>query len=244
MQPNHYRMKGLFTLLFSVLVLCSFAQRRQVKGVLQDSATLAPVSFASITNLNSGKTAITNSSGLFEIEVGTDDILSFSSVGYHFDTIHYSGRYLGESPLMLMLKPLVNALKDVTVRTKGYSLYQLDSIERRKEFLAEVGAVKIPAISQANSGAGIAFNLDRYSKREKKKRSSYDFFDNNEKEEYINYRFTQSLVNEYTGLQGDSLQTFMQQYRPDFEWLRTHLAEEDLKYYINDNLKAYFKREN
>jgi len=108
--------------------------------------------------------------------------------------------------------------------------------------LASTGALK-KAVGGANSGAGIALNLDRFSRRERVKRNAYDFFDNNEKEEYINYRFNNTIVNTYTGLKSDSLQLFMQEYRPSFNWLREHLAEEDIKYYINDNLKSFFKRE-
>ena len=226
-----------------VMTLCSIAQRKEVKGVLKDSVTQLPVGFANITNLNSGKTVITNNNGLFSIEVGIGDMLSFSYIGYHFDTLRYTNDYASMPQLQLTIKPLTNALENVTVRSKGYSQYHLDSMERRKEFLANTGALK-KAVSGANSGAGIALNIDRFSRHEKAKRNAYDFFDNNEKEEYINYRFNSKLVNTYTGLQSDSLQLFMQQYRPSFDWLRAHLSEEDIKYYINDNLKNFFKREN
>lgn len=226
-----------------MMTLCSIAQRKEVKGILKDSVTQSPVGFANITNLNSGKTVITNNNGLFSIEVGIGDMLSFSYIGYHFDTLRYTSDYASLSVLELTIKPLDNTLQGVTVRSKGYSQYQLDSMERRKEFLASTGALK-KAVGGANSGAGIALNLDRFSKREKVKRNAYDFFDNNEKEEYINYRFNNTIVNTYTGLKSDSLQMFMQEYRPSFNWLREHLAEEDIKYYINDNLKNFFKREN
>ena len=225
-----------------MMTLFSMAQRKEVKGVLKDSVTQLPVGFANITNLNSGKTVITNNNGLFSIEVGTGDMLSFSYIGYHFDTLRYSGDYASLPVLELTIKPLANSLQGVTVRSKGYSQYQLDSMERRKEFLASTGALK-KAVGGANSGAGIALNLDRFSRRERVKRNAYDFFDNNEKEEYINYRFNNTIVNTYTGLKSDSLQLFMQEYRPSFNWLREHLAEEDIKYYINDNLKSFFKRE-
>lgn len=226
-----------------MIVSVSMAQRMEVKGLLKDSTTQQPIGFANITNLNTGKTVITNNSGLFTISIAENDILSFSFVGYHFDTLYYTRKYFTEPLLVLTLKPLVNSLQDVVVRSKGYTPYQLDSMERRKEFLSNVGSEKMNAVSESNSGAGIALNLDRFSKREKTKRNAYTFFDNNEKEEYINYRFNNAFVKTYTGLQADSLQLFMQQFRPSFDWLRSHLGEEDLKYYINDNLKNFFKRE-
>ncbi|WP_153796515.1 carboxypeptidase-like regulatory domain-containing protein [Foetidibacter luteolus] len=237
-------MKFLFSASLSCIIsLVSLAQRTNVQGVLKDSASFNPISFANITNITTGKTVITNPQGLFSIEVKEYDILSFSYVGYHFDTIHYTGEYLTRQPLVLTLSPLVNTLDAVTVTTKGYSRYQIDSIERRKEFLAAVGSNKMPAVSGANSGAGIGLNLDRFKKKEKNKRQAFIFFDENEQEQYINYRFSNTIVNRYTGLQGDSLQLFMQNYRPDFTWLRQNTTEEDVKYYINDRLKSFFKRE-
>jgi len=235
-------MRGLFLVIGCMIVSMAMAQRKEVKGVLKDSVTHMPVGFANITNLSTGKTAITNTGGLFTLEAGIRDLISFSYIGYHFDTIVFSDEYAAMPLLELTLKPLSNTLQGVTVRTKGYSQYQLDSMERRKEFLANTGALK-KAVGGANSGAGIALNLDRFSRREKTKRNAYDFFDNNEKEEYINYRFTNTIVAEYTGLKDDSLQLFMQQFRPSYFWLREHLTDDDIKFYINDNLKNFYKRE-
>ncbi|MBC7587703.1 MAG: hypothetical protein H7178_05020, partial [Chitinophagaceae bacterium] len=120
--------------------------------------------------------------------------------------------------------------------------YRFDSLERRRIFLQDVGANKIPTFSKANSGAGLGISIDRFSKREKQKRKAFDMFDEMEKEQYINYRFPAQLVSKYTTLRGDALINFMQMQRPEYKWLRKHTQEEDLEYYINEQLKIYFKR--
>jgi hypothetical protein len=97
----------------------------------------------------------------------------------------------------------------------------------------------IPTVAKANSGAGIALNIDRFSRNEKKKRRAYAFYEDNENEAYINYRFTPELVASLTGFKNDELQTFMQTYRPSTSWLRTNTSREDLVYYINAQLKNY-----
>jgi hypothetical protein len=125
------------------------------------------------------------------------------------------------------------------VSSKGLNRYQLDSIERRKEFLQGIAGYMIPAVAKANSGAGIALNIDRFSRNEKKKRRAYAFYEDNENEAYINYRFTPELVASLTGFKNDELQTFMQTYRPSTSWLRTNTSREDLVYYINAQLKNY-----
>jgi hypothetical protein len=229
-----------------VLILCSSllanAQKRNERwGYLKDSATHEPISLASVTNLNTGNTVMTSASGRFKIMISENQVLSFAAVGYYFDTIHYNKAFLLQDTLTLFLSPLAHSLGNVTVTTRGMSRYQLDSIERRKDFLGDVDYT-IPTISKANSGAGIALNLDRFSRHERAKRKAFDFFESNEKEAYINYRFSASIVAKYSNLKEDELQQFMQQYRPSSDWLRKNRHEEDVMYYINDKLKLFFKR--
>jgi hypothetical protein len=49
------------------------------------------------------------------------------------------------------------------------------------------------------------------------------------------------VVNKYTGYTGEQLNSFMEQNRPDWEWLRKNKKEEDLLYYINKQLKKQKK---
>jgi hypothetical protein len=219
------------------------AQKKNERwGYLRDSITREPIVLASITNLNTQTTVMTSASGRFKIDLQENQVLSFAAVGYYFDTIHYNKQFLLQDTLSLFLSPLAHSLGNVTVTAKGLSRYQLDSIERRKEFLQDIVDYTIPTVSKANSGAGIALNLDRLSRHEKNKRKAFAFFESNEKEAYINYRFPAAVVTQYSGLKDAELQQFMQQYRPSSVWLRRNRSEEDIKYYINEKLKLFFKR--
>ncbi len=237
-------MRFSLILVLLVIIQTGFSQKNTkiVWGYLKDSSTQEPIILASVTNLNTQKTVMTSAVGRFALLVGAGDVLSFAAVGYHFDTLHYEGPMLLRDTLALILSPLTYSLGNVTVTAKGMSRYQLDSMERRKDFLQDIVNYTIPTVSQANSGAGIALNIVRFSKREKRKRKAFAFFEANEKEAYINYRFPSSLVTQYSTLKGDNLQQFMQQYRPTANWLRMHITEEDIKYYINDKLKLFFNR--
>lgn len=236
-------MKYAVAILLVLGTLSLHAQKKNERwGYLRDSATHEPITLASVTNLNTQRTVMTSAKGLFRIEITENQLLSFAAVGYHFDTIYYNNVHITQDTLNLYLSPLAHNLGNVTVYAKGMSRYQLDSMERRKDFLHDVVSYKIPAIAQANSGAGIALNIDHFSKHEKAKRKAFAFFEANEKEAYINYRFPPSLVTEYSGLKDEQLQQFMQQYRPSSEWLRKNKSDEDIKYYINDKLKLFFKR--
>ncbi len=236
------RYRFFILILFLSVSSLSFAQKKTVWGYLRDSLTHEPIVLASVTNMNTKSTVMTSNTGRFKIDLAENQLLSFAAVGYHFDTMYYRDEYLLQDTLSLILSPLTHNLGNVTVTARGFSRYQLDSIERRKDFLHDMVDYTIPTIAKANSGAGIALNIDRFSRHEKAKRRAFAFFESNEKEEYINYRFPPSLVVTYTSLKDEQLQQFMQQYRPTSEWLRKNKSEEDLKYYINDKLKLFFKR--
>ncbi len=221
-------------------VTASFGQGKKTAwGYLRDSTTHAPVPLASVTNLKTRQTVMTSESGRFQIALAENQVLSFAAVGYHFDTLQYARQWLTQDTLLLFLSPLSHDLGNVTVFSNRYSRYQLDSMERRKDFLQGFVNYTIPAIAQANSGAGIALNIDRFSRHERAKRRAFAIFDAAEKEAYIDYRFPASFVTQYSRLKGEQLQLFMQNYRPDATWLRKHLDEEDLILYLNDKLKLY-----
>jgi hypothetical protein len=235
-------LKFLLTFCLSLFLVLSLSAQpyRTVRGQLLDSATREPIAMASVKNNASGATVMTNSKGFFTLPVAAGQLLSFAAVGYHFDTIYYTGTLLLKDTLQLELSALVvTSLGNVTVSARGYSRYQLDSMQRSQDFFQSMGRSPLPTLSQANSGAGIALNIDRFSKREKRKRNAIRFFNENEKEAYINYRYTPELVSKYTGLKDEKLEEFMGKSRPSWEWLRQHTSEIDMAYHINEQLKKY-----
>lgn len=210
-------------------------------GYLRDSITHAPVVLASVSNNNSGQIVMTGNTGRFKLTVKTNDIISFAAVGYHFDTVQLTRNFLEKDSIDLFVSPLSHDLGNVTVSAKGMSAYQMDSLERRNDLLHDMVSYKKPTFALANSGAGLGISIDRFSKHEKSKRRALDFFEKNEREAYINYRYSQQLVAEATGFKDDTLRQFIQQSRPSYEWLRNNPSDEDIRYYINDRLKQFKK---
>lgn len=232
-----------FPLLFVLLFIntIAFSQKKKLYGIVRDSATKEIIEYASITNINSNKTTVSNTKGKFNIDVTSGDVISIASINHYFDTIQLTEKIFLQDTIVVYIKAITQNLKEVTV-TAILNRYKADSTERRKRFLEDVGSNLIPTVSTANSGAGVGINLDRFSRKEKNKRKAFELFEKMEKEQYINYRFSPQLVIRYTTLRNDSLFSFMQQHRPTYKWLRKHIAEEDIKYYINEKLKIYFKR--
>lgn len=235
-------MKYLFIICFSLFLSTTlFAQKMVITGLIIDSISRTPIEYASITNIPKNKTIICNSNGFFNLVVSKTDMLSIASINHYFDTVSLNNINLNDT-IVFVLNPIYKSLDNVSV-TAYTNRYSLDSLERRNQFLAKVGKNKIAVFSNANSGAGIGFNIDHFSKYEKNKRKAYKLFNLMEKEQYINYRFSKLMIKKYTQLQNEALFNFMQTYRPTYKWLRNNTTEEDIKYYINDKLKLYYKRE-
>ena len=228
-----------FTILFLGAALMPVAaQKKSLRGTIQDKTNQQPIRMASIRNMINGTTVISKQDGSFIIDVTPGIILAFSANGYYTDTISISNINGLENGLQIRLRPLPSTLENVTV-TSSHTRYQNDSLERRKQFLETVGENKISAVSRTNSEKdfGIAINLDHFDKKEKNKRKARSLFELTEEEAYINFRWNESVVEKYTNYSKDELTAFIQKSRPTYEWLRKHPTEEDLLYYINSQLK-------
>lgn len=53
-----------------------------------------------------------------------------------------------------------------------------------------------------------------------------------EKDKYIDHRFTKAIVKRVTGLKPPALDTFMRQYRPSYEFIQTCETEYEFYKYI------------
>lgn len=228
---------GILAVLFTVNTAA--AQKQAKVGYVKDSSTLRPLANVLITNEYTHKLTHTDSAGFFRIEAAEKDILFFDAQDYHFDTLRYG--IMTPDTVTIFLAHLPNVLAGVTVTARGYTKYQQDSIKRRLDFEKDAGP-KMNAVSKSNSGAGVGINLDALLKKsDKSRRRAYKTFDEIEKTNYVNARYSRDLVAGYTGLSGDSLSTFIEKTRPSYEWLRQHITDDDVFYYINDKLKSYMR---
>jgi hypothetical protein len=66
-------------------------------------------------------------------------------------------------------------------------------------------------------------------------------FERQEEEMYIDYKFPFEYVSKVTGLRGDSLRSFMQQYRPGYIFCR-RTSKADMLLYINDSYRAFMQK--
>ncbi len=214
-----------------------------VRGRAIDRSTSNIISLATVTNLNKGKSVVSSYSGRFTIVAEIGNLLVTSFAGYDFDTIRVTPEMMNDT-ITIRMKMLSTMLPMVTITGNSkYSSYQLDSMERRVQHAGLLTKANLKAIDGPveGSGFGISFSLDRYSKREKQKRKAKELFEMMEEEAYINYRFGDKKITQYTGLKEEGLVEFINLYRPKYDWLRKHPIEEDVVDYINNKLRAYRK---
>lgn len=237
------------TFSITALLLAGYTAQAQSKvrvGFVKDSSTQQPLANVLVTNEFTHQLTHTDDKGMFRIEAtrggaGFDgDIIFFDAQDYHFDTLRYS--IMTADTVTLYLAHLPNVLAGVTVTARGLTKYQQDSIKRRMDFESIAGR-KMNTVSQSNSGAGIGINLDPLlTKNGKSKKKAYKTFDEIERADYVEFRFSRDLVAGYTGLRDDRLTKFIEKYRPTYDWLRDHPTSDDVFYYINDKLKEYMKK--
>ncbi len=229
----------IFFFLFFICCANSRAQKIKVFGYVLDSSTYSPIKNAAVSNVNTNKKVNTNDKGQFQLIASPDDRIFVSVDGYHFHQLKYS--MIMQDTIIIYLSQLPHVLPGVTVTTTGYTKYQHDSVRRRQEFADDMIAKKYPLLKQNNvNSAGLTFNLDYFSGREKSKRREVKAFDEREKDAYVNFRFSPELVKAYTGFTGDTLNIFRMKYYPDYDWLRNNTGDEAILYYINDKLKSFY----
>ncbi|MEP6844996.1 MAG: carboxypeptidase-like regulatory domain-containing protein [Panacibacter sp.] len=215
------------------------AQKKTIAGFVTDSISNDPLKNVQVTNVTGNKKTTTDNNGKFSIDATVNDMLFFTADGYHFKNVKYS--ILMEQTIYVQMNVLPHQLPGVSVQA-SYSKYQSDSLKRLQDFNADMVSPKQPLVSNNSSGAGAVINLDFLKKSEKSKRRASKLFKAHEKDAYVRYRFPPELVSGYTGLNGDSLEKFINLYWPDYDWLRKHTSDEDVFYYINDKLKIFYKR--
>ena len=198
---------------------------------------------ATIKNISKDKMAQSDMGGNYKIPATSGDIVSFSSAGYITDTIVVTANMLTTSFDIFLAR---NVIELSNVEIGDLNRYQADSISRREEFNDVLTKRNTKLVggrgNTPTDGVGVTFSpLTFFSKKERNERRFKKMFERQEEEMYIDYKFPFDYVSQITGLQGDSLRSFMLQYRPDYAFCRRS-SKADMLLYINDSYRAFMHR--
>jgi hypothetical protein len=202
-----------------------------VKGT---SDTLISVS---IHNITTQRYDLSDEDGSYRVQATPGDHVAFSSVGHKTDTITITASILSASyPVYLEIKP--QTLQAVRVE---FTNYQLDSMDRRKEYAWVYDHGNTPRVEHERSGdgVGVQLNVFRNSSQAAKQRERLEKrLQKEEQDYYVESRYSREYVTRITHMQGDSLKAFMKKYRPSYDYCRK-AAQVDILVYINDCYKLF-----
>jgi len=169
----------------------------------------------------SGKGAVTDNLGQYEIDVKETDSVWFSylnkpTIKYPVNKIFNAGQF------DIALHVNIPVLKEVVIRPRNY---KQDSLQNRLDYAKAFNWEK-PKL-QANVGTGlnasVGFDLEEIIRmfQFRKNKSMAAFRERllqEERDKFIDYRFNKALVLRLTGLIGEERDFFMLRYRPTYEF--------------------------
>jgi len=213
-----------------------FAQTVTTGTVFDFSKKTLSLPGVSIRNLNSKKSTSTNKDGKYTISANVGDLLEFSAVGYHTDTL-YLINLLNRT---IYLPAKTNSLKDVditAIRMNSQITDAKDPLAEKYTLLSTGGNLKRKRMTDKVGGLSLNLGYGKYKRQQRKEA------DLEEKEMYqdeIDENFTPKAITDLTKLEGDELKNFMIIYRPSIEAVK---GERPFRYafYISRAFAAWNK---
>ena len=206
-------MYKLIVFILLALPFGAFAQTVTTGTVFDYSKKTLSLPGVTIRNLNSKKTSSTNKEGKYTIAANVGDLIEFSAVGYHTDTLYLTN--LLNRTIYLPVKS--TNLADVNVeavRMNSQITDAKDPLAEKYTLLSTGGNLNRKRMTDKVGGLNLNLGYGKY-KREQRKEA-----DLQEKEMYqqeIDENFNEKAITDLTKLQGEELKNFMILYRPSVE---------------------------
>lgn len=229
--------------LLTIILFSSFtAFGQKISGMVIDKATKEPIAGATVN----AETTTVRTDKLGEFEIGTAhpaDSLKISALGYK--TLFVTAGKTNEF-ITVELESKITPLREVTIY--GDKSFKKDSLANRQDFAKQFN-YKGPRVIDAFTGGGnyvpgqlISINvLLLVQALTKKSTPEYKFnkvLIRDEHEQYVDEHFNRGVVSRVTTLQGDTLLTFLVQFRPTYEFVLKS-TDYDMEVYIKDSYRKF-----
>jgi hypothetical protein len=239
---NHRLLHIIFlSLLFAAIANTASAQYR-VKGHVLDSSRTFPIERVTVMSTG-GAMTMTDTLGAYTINVGEKDSIWFSYLGKptpKYPVLKMAD--VNQFDIALHLKP--DVLREVKIRTRNY---KEDSVQNRRDY-AKAFDFRRPSLgtmtSITSSGAGFdvqeIIRLFQFRKNKNMERFR-ERLEQEERDKFIDHRFTRLLVKRLTGIEKEEeLTEFMKEYRPTYEFT-AGTSDYDFQYFIRIAYQEYKK---
>jgi len=207
---------------FCLCLICSVASAQKITGVIADMQTGLPLGDVAIRNVNTGTGINTDSLGRFSINVAADQLIEFYKAGYKMEKVRVP---IGILPpfFKIFLEKAPVELPEYLVRARDW---KQDSLRMHDIYKHELEFPKMSFADMINHP---------FSAMSKKNRQIWAFQDEYammEQQKFVDYTFNETLVNNITGLSGDSVKAYIRMYRPSYDQVR-NMSTYDFYNYIN-----------
>ncbi|WP_157278976.1 hypothetical protein [Olivibacter sitiensis] len=200
-----------------------------LKGKILELGSNENMSQVSIKNLNTDVQVESDRNGDFSIAAKKDEILVFAFPGYRTDSLVVTDFAFKRMYLTGVDDPRL--LSEVNVNAMTNSRLE----EERAKAQAE------GQVANTVSGGGIALSPSRlFGKEGRNARRSYKLMEEEANNRDIDARFTRTLVQSFTPLEGDDLDLFMVKYRPKINFVKK-ASDDDLRLYVIDSYGKFNK---
>jgi hypothetical protein len=213
----------------------------EVKGTVSDRTMGSGLQGVSVMS-TSGAGVISDSVGHYSLFMSEKDSIYFSYLGKRTPKIP-----IQDIPSVLhydvVLEVDVEALPPVFVSANNY---HEDSLEHRKEF-ANIfdfeGGGPMSNLSTRGRGMGAGLDLDFFSKKTvtHSRESVQRYFEEDERQRYVDFKFSKLLIKKITGLESPVLDTFMKEYRPSYDYVKSFTSDYELDKYIKDSYSFFIE---
>jgi hypothetical protein len=206
--------KKLILFLLVVLPIRLLAQGN-VSGTVYDFENKTfPLQQVAVQNLNNKQIAVTKANGQFTIKANKGDLLQFTLVGYHVDTLYLTDL----KPKTIYLPANSKSLKEVEiVETKISPYLDLENNAKENTRITTDGLEEKENTDRAG-GLQFALGYGKY-KREQAKVKMLEERDAYETE--IKANFNEQTVHELIKLTGQELKDFINMYRPSVALIKS-----------------------
>ncbi|GGI22699.1 hypothetical protein [Pedobacter mendelii] len=223
-----------FSIVFSLIITASSivgAQEFIVKGVVLEKGSNVRVALANITNLRTRIGVTSNDLGMFQLKATIGDTLLIGKTYLNDQRILVLGR---QDILIYMIRGSTT-LDEVTI-LGSTKKQDLADIKRDFQSKGVFNGGKSSFLSAVFNPINGLYNL--IGKDPKNARRFSRYADNEIKQSQIDVYFNPSIIKNNTTLRGDTLETYMINYRPEFQKAQYWNSYDYIKY-IKESSKKF-----
>ena len=190
----------------------------------------------------SGIGAITDSLGRYSIKLASNDSIYFSYLGKSTAKFAVNEITFNLQFDMSIDVDVADSLQSVSVMSHSY---QSDSLRNRKDYQKIFDYDGIKYIDGMNTtrrdGVGIGLDMDMFfGGRENRRMLAFQQrLEQEEREKYIDHRFTKLVVKRVTGLEPPLIDSFMRDYRPSYDYLKSFTNDWEFYKYILESSRIF-----